>query len=889
VPKPSGRSRFFQLPWRTRPDVTADLEAELRFHLEAVAAQLHAEGMTPEAAWEEAERRFGNLEQTRDYCRAEDLRREREKRRMTAFDELRQDLHYALRALRRSPGFTLTALGTLGLGIGANSAIFSVVRGVLLEPFPFDHPERIARVWHSNHSTGVERGPISEPNFLDWRRESRVTEAMGGFFFADGLTGVDLTGEGDPQRLSATLVTDGFFETLRTPALLGRTLLPEENVPGRDRVVVLGYGLWQRRFGADRGILGRQITLNATPFQVVGVMPESFSFPSAQPLDLWLPLSFFGPDQIGRERGKQFLGVIARLKPGHQLRQLDTELDGIAARLAQVYPDNPGWTEVSVTPVRDAILGEVERPLLVLLAAVAMVLLITCVNLASLLLARATARQRELALRIALGAGRGRIIRQLLTESVTLALAGGALGVLLAVAAVRALGASGAAQLPRAGAIRVDGVVLAFTAGLSLLSGLLFGLLPVLRASRPDVQHSLRVGARGSLGSGGQRLRSLLVSAEVALAVILVTGAGLATKSFGRLVAVHPGFEPSHALVAMLSIGSRYETMEAQSAYYLGVLDRLRALPGVQAVGAARDLPLRGNGELRRPTIPGRPIEQGREPAAQMHHVSMDYFKAMGIPLLAGRSFALTDRAGAPPVLVVNQELARRFWPGENAVSKRLAFGSVEVPVIGVVGDVRQRGLAEPVEPMVYIHVLQQPRSRMSIVLRTAGDPLRYADPVRKAIWGLDPTQTITEVTTLEAVVGTAVARPKVLAWLLALFGITGLTLGVLGIYGVLAYAVSQRRQEIGVRVAMGATPRSVLRLVIGKGMLLAGIGVAAGTGGALLLTRSMQAVLYDIRPSDPLTFVEVVLALLGASLLASWLPARRALKIDPVTALRAE
>jgi predicted permease len=581
--------------------------------------------------------------------------------------------------------------------------------------------------------------------------------------------------------------------------------------------------------------------------------------------------------------------VVARLKPGVTPAQLHTELAGVATRVAREYPDNPGWTDVSVAPIRDSILGEVKTPLLVLMVAVGMVLLITCVNVASLLLARATGRQRELAMRAAVGAGRGRIARQLLTESMTLALTGGGLGVLLGLLAVRALGAVGGAELPRADLIRVDGLVLAFTLGLSVLSGLLFGVVPVVRASSGDLQGALRAGARGSVGNTGQKLRSALVVVEVALAVILVIGAGLATKSFGRLVAVDAGFRPENALVTRMHVPDAYQTREASLGYYQTVLERVRAVPGIQAAGVIRDLPLRGNGELVRPGIPGRPLAPDQAPAAQLHQVSTDYFKAMGIPLEAGRSFELNDRDNAPPVLVVSHELARRFWPGEGAVGKFVTFGTTPLQVVGVVGDVRQRGLAEPVEPTLYIHALQNCRSGMSIVARTAGDPLDYANAVRQAIWSVDESQTITEVTTLDAVVGLAVSRPRLIAWLLALFGAIGLALGALGIYGVLAYAVNQRRQEIGVRVALGASPRAVLWLVVGRGMLLAGVGVVVGVGGAWVLTRSMQTVLYDIRPSDALTFVEVVLALLVTSLLASWLPARRALGIDPVTALRAD
>ena len=879
----------FRLPWRTRPQVAADVEDELGYHLDLVAARLQAEGWPEAEARAEAERRFGDLRTTRDYCRAEGIRREREKRRMTTFDELRQDLRYGIRSLRRSPGFTLTALLTLALGIGANTAIFSVVRGVLLEPLPFVSPERIVRVWHANPTAGVNNGAVSEPNFKDWRSESRLTESMGGFFFADGQTGVDLTGQGEPLRLSAALVTDGFFETLRTPAFLGRTLLREENVPGNDRVAVLGYGIWENRFGADRAIVGKRITVNGTPFVVVGVMPPSFTYPADHPLDLWIPLSFFGPDAIGRDRDKGFLAVVARMKPGVTATELHTELGAVAARLTREYPGTPGWTDVSVAPIRDSIVGEARTPLLVLMVAVAMVLLITCVNIAGLLLARATGRQRELAMRAALGAGRGRIARQLLTESMTLALTGGLLGAALGAIAVRALAASGGAELPRADAIQVDGWVLTFTLGISVLSGLLFGVVPVVRAASGNLQAPLRAGSRGSVGNSGQRLRGALVIAEVALAVILVIGAGLATKSFGRLLAVDPGFKAGNALVVRMQVGPGYDTRAAMLGYYQAVLEKIRALPGVQSAGVTRDLPLRGNGELIRPGIQGRVARSDETPSAQLHQVSTDYFKAMGIPLKSGRSFEPTDRDSAPPVLVVNEELVRRYWPGENGVGKVLTFGRTPVEVVGVVGNVRQLGLGLPVEPTVYIHALQNFRSGMSIVARTAGNPLDYANAARQAIWSLDKSQTLAEVTTLDAVVGRAVSRPKLVAWLLALFGAIGLSLGALGIYGVLSYAVNQRRQEIGVRVALGASSRSVLGLVIGRGMLLAGLGIVAGVGGALVLTRLMQAVLYDIRPSDPLTFVEVVLVVFTASVLASWLPARRALKIDPVTALRAD
>jgi len=880
--------RSFRLPFRSRDRIAADVDEEIEFHLAVVAARLQQQGWNRPDAEAEARRRFGDVDSTKDYCRAEDLRREGERNRMTFIDEVGQDLRYAVRALRSSPGFSLIALATLALGIGANTAIFSVVRAVLLEPLPFTAADRIVRVWDANPTGDIPQGPWSEPDFLDVRAGTRLAENVGGYFFAEGNSGLDLTGSGAPERVSAALVTPGFFETLRPRPLLGRVLTAEEHEVGRNRYAVLGYGLWQRRFGGDASIVGKSITLNGEPFAVVGVMPPEFMYPASQSLDVWIPLSFFGPEAIGRVRAARFLSMIVRLKPGVTPQQFRNEAAGMAARLAQTYPANSGWTSADVRTIRESIVGDVQRPLIVLVAAVAMVLLITCVNIASLLLARASARQRELAVRAALGAGRGRIIRQLLTESLTLALVGGALGVGLAYLAVRSLVASGGAQLPAAGDVRVDVFVLAFTVGVSVIAGLLFGAVPAVRAAGPVLEQSLRAGTRGSAGAQGQGLRSGLVVVEVALAVVLVAGAGLATKSFSRLVSVNPGFRPKNALVVKVSVPTSDSTPDGRDAYYEGVLNAIRALPGVVAAGSIRDLPTRGNGEMVRADRIGLPVSRPDEaPNVQLHHISTDFFKAMGIPLRAGREFRSTDRRRAPFVVIVNEELVKRYWPGQNAVGKMLRAGDTQIPIIGVVGNIRQRGLSEPYEPVVYLHALQNMRVSMSIVVRTVGDPLRMANAVRNAIWSLDRNQPIAEVTTLEGLLGRAVARPRLMAWLLGMFGIIGLLLGALGIYGLLAYAVTQRRQEIGVRVALGAPPQSVLRLVVGQGMLLAIAGVLIGTFGARLLTRQMQSVLFGITPNDVATFVQVIGVLLASALLASWLPARKALAIDPVTALR--
>jgi predicted permease len=887
-----GARRVFNLPWRTAAQIADDVDAELAAHLELRAEELVAAGLAPTAAREEAERRFGDLEFTRRYCRDNDAEREQEKRRMTFIDELRQDLTYAFRALRTAPAFTAVALLTLAIGIGANTAIFSIVRGVLLRPLPFPESDRVVRIWQASRANSQARERMSEPTFRDIQAASRGFQSMGIYWHSAG-GGIDLTGGCPPgaggcapQRLEAAYVSDGFFETLRTPAFIGRALRAEENVRGNDGVVVLSHGFWQRRFGGDREILGRTITLDGDPYTVVGVMPPDFTYP-AERLDVWVPLTQITEDESPRLRVNRFLDVVGRMAPGATLTHARTDLATIVGRLAEQHAEDRLYPDVTVVPIREAITGEVRTPLLLLLGAVSFVLLIACVNIASLLLARATVRQRELAVRAALGAGRGRIARQLLTESLTLALLGGVLGLGLAYAGVRGLASLGASELPRASAIAIDPAVLGFTFAIAIAAGLLFGLMPALRAAKPDLQGTLRAGARGTIGGKGQRLRGALVVAEVALAVVLVAGAGLATKSFARLLDVNPGFRPENVLVLALSVPSATE-YDKSPAYLETILEQVRAVPGVRAVGVAKDLPLRGMGEERRLRLP--PSQGGAAPSeaprVNAFHVGGDYFNAMGIPVREGRVFDRTDRRGSQFVVVVNEALAKRFFGG-RAAGKTLSFSFGEIPIIGVVGDVRQRSLTEPAEPMAYVHLPQNMRYGLSLVVRTDGDPLRYTAAVREAIWAANRNQTITNISTLESVLGGSVARLRLLATLLLLFGAMGVTLGALGIYGVLAYAVSQRRQEIGVRVALGAAPRSIIGLIVGQGMGLAVAGMAAGLAGAFVATRVMQSVLYEVGATDPATFALVVVVLLGVALAASWLPARRALRIEPVTALR--
>lgn len=805
---------------------------------------------------------------------------------------LRQDLRYALRTLRRSPGFAAIAVLTLGLGIGATVAIFSVVHGVLLRPLPFPESDRLVRIWQTNPGESIERGAISPVDFEDWYESRQAFAEMGAFLFDREMGGLDLTSEGEPERLAAAWVTRGFFPTLQVQPQLGRLPRPEEMERGNDRFVMLSHGLWQRRFGGDPGIIGRSVVLDGVGHEVIGVMPRTFDYPSPD-ADVWMSLSGIPDDAIPRHRMVRFLAAIGRLQPGATVEQARAELAVMSQRLAEEYPEsNRNWSAATVLPLREAMVGDVRPALLVLLGAVGFVLLIVCANLANLLLSRASGREREFAIRAALGAGRGRVVRQLLTESVVLSLIGGVVGVLLALWGVAALRSLSAVQLPRLADVRVDLAVLAFTFGVAVVTGVLFGLAPALKAASPRLQERLRSGGHGTAGGGrGQRLRSGLVVAEVALAVVLIAGAGLMLRTLGNLVRVDPGFNPENVLVVSFTIPpSAYEEFPEIGTYYQQVLEQVRAVPGVESAGAIKTLPLRGTGENAR-FFPSdrRPARPEDAPSAMLLHVSTDYFRTLGIPLRRGRAFTEADRFDAPPVVMINEAMARRYWPDQDPTLHSIDMGGGPMQIVGVVGDVRQGNIGEPPEPALYRHTLQNPRVGVNLVVRTRGEPLRLTDAVQDAIRTVNPNQTITGITTLGQVVRESVARPRLLTTLLGFFGGFGLVLGALGIYGVLAYAVSQQRKEIGVRMALGASPRRVLRMVVGRGMTLTLIGIVLGVAGALLLTRYMSSVLYGVSPGDPLALAGGALLLAAVALLAAYFPARRATRVDPMVALRAE
>ena len=808
------------------------------------------------------------------------------------FDSLGQDIKFAVRALRQAPAFALVAVVTLALGIGANTAIFSVVNGVLLKPLAFPHPEQLLRVWQVENVDGSTRQTtVSAVNLDDWRARRTHLADIGGYFYIEGMSGTDLTGIGEPQRISTAFITPGFWNTLGVAPEIGRLPRDEEMVRGaNDRLVVLSYDFWQREFGGARTVVGQRVTLGGQSYEIVGTMPPSFRFPTPA-VEMYIPYSTIPDDAIPRLRGVRILSAIARLKPGVTVGQGNGEMNAITRGLAEQYLEDRTLGAAAVAPLQDAMVGKVRATLLVLLGAVGFVLLIAAVNLASLLLARATAREREFAIRVALGAGRSRLIRQLCTESVVLALLGGVLGLGVAVVGKNALLRLAAGQLPRAEEAGLDFRVLLFTAGLTILTGLIFGLVPAARASSPELQHSLREGSRGSTSTTG-RLRNGLVVAEVALAVVLVIGAGLMTRSFVKLLQIDLGFARDHRVALNFTLSdARHPTETEIKDTYAEMLNRVRKVPGVIAAGAIRDLPFRGDGEAIGFLPPGvTPAADGELPRATLMFASDGFFAAMGIPLVAGRDLTPQDRKGAPIALVINEALAKKYFQGRSPVGQTITFGGPNhFTIVGVVGDVRQEAVDETPGPRMYASVYQMFRVKVNVVARTQGEPQAMIKRLEDAVRSVDPQQAFTAAFTLDDAVGDAVARPRLLAVLLGLFGLMGLVLGALGIYGVLAYLVTQRTREIGVRVALGARPGAVRRMIVGRGLRLAGVGVVVGIGAALVLTRVMQGVLYGVTPTDPLTFATVAAALLCVAGIASWIPARRATKVDPLVALRAE
>jgi predicted permease len=797
---------------------------------------------------------------------------------------LAQDIRFALRWARRSPGFTLIVLLTLALGIGANTVMFSVVNAVLLRPLPFPEPERLASVWPEK--------PLSGGPFVEFRNRSRSFEHLAAYSDA---TGFSLSGNGRPERVEGAHVSAEFFRVLGSGAALGRTLLTGEDQPGRDRIVVLSQGLWQQRFGADRGIVGREIVVDGVSRTVVGVMPSDFGFPSRS-VRLWVPLSLDASNPGEFWGGGSPLHVVGRLRQGVGLEQANAEIRTLAPQVLGTapWPLPDEWIEgAGAAPLRTLVLGDTATPLLVLMAAVAVVLLIACANVANLLLARSEGRKREVATRAALGAPRHRIVGQLLTESVLLSSVGGAAGLLLAIAGVPVLAALLPSDIPRAAEIGIDGRVLSFTLGLSALTGIAFGLLPALRASRPNLQSLLKEGGKGTAGVAHRRISATLVVGEVALAAMLVIVAGQLVRSLVHLLDVDTGFRAEQLVTARISPPkAAYVDEERIRVFYDAVLERARVLPGVEMAAAVNRLPLDGEAGGMPIQVEGSAVVPGAAaPFAAEWRVSPAYVGTMAIPLLGGRAFTDADRDGAPHVALVNEAMAHRFWPEQDPVGKRFrpVWWNEWVTVVGIVGNVKDQGLADEEQLEVYRPFAQGPAADMTLVLRTRSAPATLAGSLRQAVWSVDPTVPVSDMRTMEQVVLTSLSRPRFTMVLLSLFAVLALGLGAVGIYGVIAFAVSQRTQEIGIRMALGATPGSVLGLELRRGGALAAMGVVIGLSAGIMVTRLMRSMLFNVSPFDLLTFVAVALAVLGVALLASYVPARRATRVNPVAALRAD
>lgn len=865
------------LPSSMRRDREDDLERELRSHLDLEAEEL-ADGIEGTQAQYEARRAFGNLTAVKEAIH--------EMSRWNGIQQLGQDLRYGARLLRRSPAFSVVAVLTLALGIGANTAIFSVVNAVLLRPLPFPGQDRLVRLFESNPK-GDNRNVVNPLNFMEWRDRTRSFAQMAAMH---GWTS-NITGEGEPLAVQGIRASTELFSVLGVVPFMGRAFIPEEGIEGRDHVVIFSYAFWLSHYGGDRNILGRKIMLNGDPVTVVGVLPRDFHFPRWK-ADIYVPM----PLERGEARREgRYLSVIARLQPGVNLAQAQQDLSSVAARLSQEWPSMDHDWGVSVVPFLEDVTENVRVPLLVLLASVGLVLLIACANVANLLLMRATSRIREIALRTALGAGRWRIVQQLLSESLLLAIAGWACGLAVGYWGLKALLAliPESVSLPRMETIHLDSSVFLFAFVISLLTAILFGLVPALQISRPQLGGALQQGSQRT-GVGGSRVfRQVFVVAEIALALLLLAGAGLLMRSFNRLVSVDPGFETAHLLtMEIFTSPAKYGDLQKRSQYVENILAEIRNVPGVEAAGSVHFLPLTGlvSGSCFAP-VPG-PQPDTSSPAAEFLVVSPGYFRAMGTPMLSGRDFSAQDRFGSPSVLIINRAFAQRFFPGGSPIGKKLnVCWTVPNPVeiVGVVSDSRQKNLKEPPQPTIFLANAQGPMYFARLVVRTRRDPRQMARVAQAAVHRVDPDQAISEVETMEQVFSDSVSRPRFQLVLLIVFAGIAVLLATIGVYGVVSYSVSQRTQEIGIRVALGARAGDVSRLVLREGLMLGGIGVAVGLAGAMACTRVLSSLLFEVTPTDPATLSFVAGLLLTVSLAAALLPARRATRVNPVVALRHE
>ncbi len=891
------RDRLRALTGRAR--VEHDIDSELRDHEDRLAERLAREGLAPDAARREAQRRLGDAVRLREA--AYDVRGG------GFVESVLHDVRYGWRTLRRNPGFTVAALLTLALGIGANSAIFSVASGVLLRPLPYADPNRLAMVWMTNSRIDLLEDWHSFPNYWDYRTQNTTFDDMAVF----NGTSRTLTGDGDPDRLIGAHSAPHLFDILGVRPIRGRVYSEAEDRPGANRVVVLSHGLWQRRFGGRDDVIGSKIDLSGVSTEIIGVMPPGFAFPTRE-TEFWVPTA---PSEGNRQaRGSLWLQVLGRVKKGVSVAQAQADLERINAGILGRFPNQKGYG-IYVRNYGEQVVGDTRLAILVLAGAVGFVLLIACTNVANLLLSRSATRERELALRAAIGAGRGRLVRQMLTESVLLGAIGGALGLGLAWVGLRAILGSAPPDLPRLDAIALDGRVLAFTMGLSLVTGLLFGLVPAIQLARTNPGETLKDAARGSTGLG-RSLRRGLVALEMAMAVVLLVGAGLMLRSFDQLQRVNLGFRSDHLVTARVGLwGERYRGAQARVDFFAQLMERLKTQPGVVGAAGVGTVFLSATPNSTNFSIEGRgdfPPEQAVE--VPVDSVTPDYFSVMNIPLRRGRMFDARDRRdflppapppvpGAPPVqqppppaydavVIINETMAKMFWKDEDPVGRRIKYGQTNdggpwMTIIGVVGDTRRTGYDAPVRPETYLPHTQSPDSGLTLVVRTQSEPETFLPALRAVVRGVDPTIAVQGSRTVDDQLVEMTARRRMNTMLLSVFGVFAALLAAVGIYGVIAYSVEQRTRELSVRMALGASARRILTLVLREGLVTSAVGLLVGLGAALALTRFMTSMLYDVAPGDPITFAAIAGVAALVAVLATVVPALRAIRVDPVQALR--